>query len=150
MAFDFSKLKSPNQAEMQAAEQRRREREIKDDHDKRLSFCKHEIRIVLAYDAEIRFTTTLSRIASFRGTDPSGRTVRAIFYTPDHLSRDETDSIVSPMHEGVTLILKGYWKRENSDHFTFKAQFVEIAPSSVKGPARVECGSVTKDLSAFD
>jgi hypothetical protein len=129
MAFDFSKLKRPNKEEMEAADQERRNGEIKEDHEKRLSYCKYEIRVALTYDTEIYFTATGSQRATFRGRDTNGREIRAIWYAPDHLTRDETDALVRPMLEGANIVLKGYWKCETSGAFTFKAQFVELAAS---------------------
>ncbi len=128
---DFSKLKRPNRAEMEAPGLQRREREIQQDHDKRLSYCKHEILVVLTYEAEVRFTTTGAQRASFHGTDSDGREVRAIWFAPDHLNRDEIDALAERMTEGAQLILKGYWARETYGDrpFTFKAQFVELSSS---------------------
>jgi hypothetical protein len=132
MAIDFSTLDDITEEELEAIEKRRLAKEIREDHDKRLSYCKHGIRIILTEDAEISLTTTGSRLAILRGTDSNRRPVRAIYYTPDHLWLGDADTIVRPMLEDVTLDLKGYWAREKYGDrpFTFKAQFVEIAPTS--------------------
>lgn len=147
--FDFTKLRRPNAAEQREQEQRRRADAIAADHTRRLLRSRDALRVALTDHLEARFTIAGDRAVHFYGDQPNGREARAVWYAPDHMSRDEFDAIVAGYAIGATLDLRGYWKPFNGNSgtsFTFVAQFVKAAD----GAEPVERTSPDAEIAAFE
>jgi hypothetical protein len=147
--FDFSKLRRPSAAEQREQEQRRRAAAIEDDHTRRLLRSRDALRITLTDHPDARFTVSGACALHLYGDRPNGREVRAVWYAPDHMSRDEFDAIVARYAIGATLDLRGYWKAfegNSGTSFTFIAQFVKVADRAEP----VERKSPQAEIDAFD
>jgi len=147
--IDFTKLRRPTAAERREEAQRRRADAIADDHTRRLLRSRDALRITLTDHPDARFTIAGDRAVHFYGDQPNGREARAVWYAPEHMSRDEFDTIVAGYAIGATLDLRGYWKPFNGNSgtsFTFVAQFVKAAdrdqPAERKSP--------DAEIAAFD
>lgn len=126
--LDFSKLLRPQSAaERLEQEQRRREREIADDHARRLLRSRKTVVITLTHEPESRFVLSGASVLHLHGDQPNGHETSAVWYAPDHMTRAEFDAIVARYIVGTTLELRGYWKSfegKSGTSFTFIAQFV--------------------------
>lgn len=147
--FDFSKLRRPSATEQREQEQRRRADAIAADHTRRLLRSRDALRVTLTDHPDARFTIAGDRAVHLYGDQPNGREARAVWYAPDHMSRDEFDAIVARYAIGATLDLRGYWKPftgNSGTSFTFVAQFVKAADPAE--PA--ERKSPQAEIGAFD
>jgi len=127
--IDFSKLRVVTPEERKEAYEQDLQRAIAQDTAQRCERSRKRVRITLTSDAECRFTMGGTKLVAFRGEQPGGKTVRAIWYAPDHMEQDEFTRLYNQYLEGSAWQLAGYWKpfKNNSGetHFTFVAQFVE-------------------------
>ncbi|WP_159732532.1 hypothetical protein [Methylosinus sp. Ce-a6] len=113
--FDFTKLRRPNAAELREQEQRRRADAIAADHTRRLLRSRDTLVVTLTDHHKEHVTIPGARAVHFYGDKADGRAVHAVWYAPDHLSRDEFDAIVAGYAIGATLDLRGYWKPFNGN-----------------------------------
>jgi hypothetical protein len=130
--LDFSKLRVPTKAERDADDRRRQAQAIADDTARRQIRATKSVEMTLNSDAECRFTTSGERVVHLRGVQHNGRIVRAQWFAPHHLGREEYRAIFNALLQGVSVKLDGYWKPfagAGGTNFTFMAQFFEINPS---------------------
>jgi hypothetical protein len=137
--IDFRKLEPPTAAELKTTEQRRRTQEIEADTDRRTERSSRRITVILSHDADHRFTMSGTRAIHLHAVQEDGRSVRAIWYAPDHATDDQIQAVYAPLTEGTRLRLDGYWKphknREDKTCFTFMAQFIQpLAPPEERRP----------------
>lgn len=145
MAFDFSKLRSAKDItpeERAAEEAQRRQRDIEADEARRRKWSSKTIEITLDEAPETRFTLGGEKTLLLRGVDDTGRAVRAQWYAPDHMERDDFDAFALSLDSGQRHRLEGYWKpyegREGKKFFTFMAQFVhplDKTPEAASSPS---------------
>lgn len=126
--LDFTKLR----AERNEDDRRRQAQAIADDTARRQIKARTSVSITLGYDAEGRFTMSGERVIHLSGAERNGRIVRAQWFAPDHLNKEDYRAIFNTLLEGVTVKLDGYWKPFTTaagTSFTFMAQFIEVNPS---------------------
>ena len=81
--IDFSKLRILTPEERKEADEQDRQLAIARERSRK------RVRITLTSDAECRFTMGGTKLVAFRGEQPGGKPVRAVWYAPDHMEQDE-------------------------------------------------------------
>ena len=122
--IDFSKLKVPTAAEIAEAEQRRRAQEIASDMTRRREWSRKTVALTSPGRPKFRHTLSGRQCLHLHGSQPNGRTIDAVWYALDHLTRGQIDEIWN-----INLTLKGYWKpftATGQTRFTFVAQFIHF------------------------
>jgi hypothetical protein len=133
MAFDFSKIKVLTPEERAAREEAELQAQIAEDTKKREELSKRTITVTLSEFPMHRFTTSGDKIVAFHGSDERGRRFSGTYFVPYFRERSEIDAMLAPMHQGTTVVVRGYWKKrtwrnqqnQEVESWEFQIQFVE-------------------------
>lgn len=127
--IDFKKLAMRTPEDCAADNQKRAERAMAEDYQRRQDCSKHALMIQMTDDAELSVSPSGERRISIRGRDRQQRQVRALWFVPDYYSDKAVDAIMlRSLTAGSKFQIRGYWKPKthgNIKTFTFMAQFLE-------------------------